>query len=61
MQQSTIMEKNVGTLCLILGEKVTPLSISPNAMLIEVMMSEALPDPPTLIDEAQKDYDKNGN
>ena len=32
-----------------------------NAVLIGVMLSEALPDPPTLMMEAGKCYDKRGN
>ena len=39
------METNVDTVCLISGEKVTPL-LQCNVD----MLSEALPDPPTLID-----------
>ena len=42
---SPIMEKMVDKLCLI-QEKKKPLS--PNAMLIQVILSEASPDPPTL-------------
>ena len=48
-------KRSVYTLCLI-QEKITPF---PNAMLIRVMLSEALPDPPTLIDRVGKDYDKS--
>ena len=48
----TIMEKNVDKLCLIFGEKVT---LSTSAMLIQVLLSEALPDPPTLIDDGREE------
>ena len=43
----TIKEKKVGTLCLNYG-KNPPLS--PEAMLIRVILSEAMVGPPTLID-----------
>ena len=44
------IENNVDTLCLILGEKV---SLTPNAMLIRLMLSEAFQDPP-LIDGGEE-------
>ena len=50
--QCTTMEKNVDTLFLILGGKVTtppPLLQCNDTLLIQVMLSEVLPDPPTLI------------
>ena len=54
----TIMERNVGTVCPILLKKVSQLS--PNSMLIRVMLPEAVPGCPTLIDGGGEGYNKWG-
>ena len=44
----------ISILCMILGEKVTPL---PNAMSIRAMLLEALLDHPAFMIGSEKDYD----
>ena len=56
---STILKKNGWDSLSDLVQKVSPLS--PNAMLIRVMLPEAAPGRPTLIDGGGEGYDKWGN
>ena len=53
----TILEKRLGQFVRF-GSKSLPLS--PNAMLIRVMLTEAAPGHPTLIDGGGEGYDKWG-
>ena len=56
--EATILEKKVGTVCPIWFKKYPPF---PNAMLIRIMLPEAAPGRPTLIDGGGEGYDKWGD